>query len=143
MTQWQTVEAWAQSSQCVALVDDDVQVAEAMELMLSLKGVRASLHASAESLLSCLSLVQGRLQLRTSEGEVLDLAAAVLDLNLPGMNGVDLVLHLRAMQPDLKMVLITAALDSVVRQHSKDLVGVPCLFKPFDLKSLEAELFRS
>jgi FixJ family two-component response regulator len=143
MAQRQTAEAWAQASLCVALVDDDEQIAEAMALMLFLKGVRACIYFSAESLLSCLSVVNGRLQLRTPEGDVYGLAAAVLDFNLPGVNGIDLLLQLRAMQADLKVVLITAALDSVVRQRTHDLKGVPCLFKPFDLQSLEVELFGS
>ena len=143
MSQLQTAGNSTNPPKCVVLVDDDVQIAEAMELMLSLNGVRASLYDSAESLLSCVTMQQGRLQLLTPDGDVFELSAAVLDLNLPGMNGIDLVLHLRAMQPDLKIVLITAALESVVRLHRKELEGVQCLFKQFDVNSLESALFRS
>ena len=141
MTQLQKEQAWAKSSQWVAVVDDDAQIAQALELLLSLKGVRASAHASAESLLSCLTVQQGRWLLQTADGETGALAAAVLDLNLPGMTGVDLSLHLREVQPDLKVVMITAALNDVLEQRGDDLKGVTCLSKPFDLESLEKALF--
>ena len=132
--------SWKQTH-WVAVVDDDAQIAQTLKLLLSFKGVRASVHGSAESLLASVSLQHGRLQLDGSDGEAGVVAAVVLDLNLPGMSGADLVLRLRALQRDLKIVMITAALDDVLRKRGADLQGVTCLSKPFSLESLEAVLF--
>lgn len=125
----------------VALVDDDAQIVEALKMLLSLQGVNTSVHASAESLLSSVSPSPGGLQLNAVDGAAGVLAAVVLDLNLPGMSGADLVLRLRALQPELKIIMITAALDDVLQQRGGDLQGVTCLSKPFSLESLEAALF--
>ena len=133
-------DSWKQTH-WVAVVDDDAQIAQTLKLLLSFKGVRASVHGSAESLLASVSLQHGRLQLDGSDGEAGVVAAVVLDLNLPGMSGADLVLRLRALQRDLKIVMITAALDDVLRKRGADLQGVTCLSKPFSLESLEAVLF--
>lgn len=129
--------------QIVALVDDDEQIVQALQLMLTLKGMQSSVHASAESLLNALTVQEGRLLLPMDDGTLGELTAAVLDLNLPGMNGVDLVLRLRAMQPDLKMVMITAALQGILQERGAHLQGVACLSKPFMLESLEQALFGS
>lgn len=134
--------SWKQTH-WVAVVDDDAQIAQTLKLLLSFKGVRASVHGSAESLLATLSVKQGQWWLEPTggEGEAGPLAAAVLDLNLPGMSGVDLLQKLRSQQPDLKFVMITAARDELLRERGDDLQGVVCLAKPFGLEALENALF--
>jgi len=68
----------------VALVDDEVQIAQALKALLSFKGMAASVHESAESLLAALTLRDGHLWLSDSDGTTTRLGAVVLDLNLPG-----------------------------------------------------------
>lgn len=132
-------ESWKQSH-WVAVVDDDAQIAQTLKLLLSFKGLRTSVHGSAESLLSSLFVQQGRWWLQTPEGETGALGAVVLDLNMPGMSGVDLMLHLRQQQADLKIVMATAARDELLRERPLDMQGVTCLSKPFSLEALEAAL---
>jgi len=132
-------QSW-QQPHWVAVVDDDAQIAQALKLLLSFKGVRASVHSSAESLLSSLVEREGQWWLQPAEGDAAPLAAAVLDLHLPGMNGVDLSLHLRQTQAELKVVMATAARDELLRERELDMRGVTCLSKPFDLEALEAAL---
>ena len=98
------------------------------------------MHGSAESLLTSLSLRQGRWWLQPQTQEAAPLTAVVLDLNLPGMSGFDLMLHLRQAQPDLKIVMATAARDELLRDRPIDMQGVICLNKPFALESLESAL---
>ena len=50
MAHMQTNESIARP-RCVALVDDEVQITQALQTLLSLKGVPNSVHHSAESLL--------------------------------------------------------------------------------------------
>lgn len=135
----QSGESW-NPSHWVAVVDDDAQIAQTLKLLLSFKGISTSVHGNAESLLASLSLEQGRWRLQTPEGEAGALAAVVLDLNLPGMSGVDLMLQLRQQQADLKVVMVTAARDELLRERPHDMEGVTCLNKPFSLEALEAAL---
>lgn len=127
--------------QCVALVDDEEQITQALQTLLSFQGVSTSVHHSAESLLQSLQVRNGQLCLQLADGTAAALQAVVLDLNLPGMNGIDLVLTLRRLQPQLRMVMITAALEGALQARATDMQGVKVLAKPFRLESLEAALF--
>lgn len=140
MVQMETSETQA-LPQCVALVDDEVQITQALQMLLSFQGVPTSAHHSAESLLQALQTHKGQLLLQLPDGTQAQLQAVVLDLNLPGMNGIDLVVALRRLQPQLRLVMITAALEETLHTRSTDLQGVTLLAKPFGLESLETALF--
>lgn len=127
----------------VALVDDDAHIAQALKLLLSFKDVHTSVHPSAESLLAALQMRQGQWLLQTPQGQHRSLAAAVVDLNLPGINGADLVMHLRSLSPQIRLVMITAAHNELLQKRGDELRGVVCLAKPFSLDALEAALFES
>ena len=124
----------------VALVDDEVQIAQALKALLSFKGMAASVHESAESLLAALTLRDGHLWLSDSDGATTRLGAVVLDLNLPGMNGADLAAELLRRRPQLPIVMITAALDEKLLARVRAMQGVTLLSKPFTLESLEQAL---
>ncbi len=126
--------------QLVVVVEDEAQIALALQTLLSFKGIASSLHESAESLLSALSLRDGRLWLTSGDGTSAMIKSVLLDMNLPGMNGADLVLELRRMQPDLLMVMMTAAQEEQLKERAPDLQGVTLLSKPFSLESLERAL---
>lgn len=124
----------------VALVDDEVQIVQALKALLSFKGVAASVHESAESLLAALTQRDGQLWLADADGEPTRLGAVVLDLNLPGMNGADLAAELLRRRPQLPIVMITAALDEKLLARVRAMQGVTLLSKPFTLESLEQAL---
>lgn len=126
---------------CVALVDDEVQITQALHTLLSLQDVPTSVHHSAESLLQAVQMEDGQLRVRLDDGTPATIQAVVLDLHLPGMNGIDLVVALRRLQPGLRLVMITAATESTLQTRKAELQGVTLLTKPFDLESLEAALF--
>lgn len=142
MVQTETIEPQA-LPQCVALVDDELQITQALNALLSFQGVPSSVHHSAESLLQALKVHNGQLRLQLADGTQAELQAVVLDLNLPGMNGIDLVVALRRLAPQLRMVMITAALEETLHARATDLQGVTLLAKPFSLESLEAALFEN
>ncbi len=124
----------------VAVVDDETDIIRAIETLMSFKALRCSSHGSAESLLGALSLHEGRLCLKTADGQCAVVTAVLLDMNLPEMNGADLVVALRRLQPDVRLVMMTAALNEAVDSRALDLQGVTLLEKPFDLESLEQAL---
>ena len=60
---------------------------------------------------------------------------ALVDLDLPGMNGLDLIQRLEKANPKLLPVLITAAnrerVEDIQRQYD-----IPCIRKPLDFNEL-------
>jgi CheY-like chemotaxis protein len=63
---------------------------------------------------------------------------ALVDLDLPGMNGLELLDRLRARNPRIPAVIITAA----GRERVREIVdrGIPHLRKPLDFRHLLALL---
>jgi FixJ family two-component response regulator len=78
----------------VFLIDDDPGVRDALSLLLSLKGIRPQLFATAESFI---------------ETYRADWFGCVLtDLRMPGMTGLELLSALRRRQMDVPVVVLTA-----------------------------------
>jgi len=61
---------------------------------------------------------------------------AVVDVRLPGINGLDLVARLRARQKDLKTIVITGILDAGYGQQAEALKVDAFLTKPFEMNGL-------
>jgi len=78
----------------VFLIDDDLGVRDSLGLLLSLKGIRTQLFATAESFI---------------EAYQVEWTGCVLtDLRMPGMTGLELQSALRERQVDLPVVVLTA-----------------------------------
>lgn len=138
--QFQPDESRAQPP-VVVLVDDEADIVQALQALLTFKGVRTAEHASAESLLDAVFLHEGRLWVGLADGGSAPVQAAVLDLHLPGINGIELAQRLRAMQADVQLVIMTAAQGEWLQRHAQALPGVVLLPKPFTLEALESALF--
>jgi len=129
----------------VALVDDDEHIARALELWLQVSSLSPSLHLSAESLLESLQIHEGQAwvpvtTLDETPMRWAPLVAAVMDLNLTGINGFELARRLRELAPNVPLVVITAASDEDLERHGPIPPGVVCLRKPFRLDELEQVL---
>ncbi|WP_337268780.1 response regulator transcription factor [Oryzifoliimicrobium ureilyticus] len=66
--------------------------------------------------------------------------ALILDLNLPGMNGFEIVSSLRKSGSDLPILILTAMDDQPSRLHGLELGADDCLVKPFDAEELLARV---
>lgn len=64
----------------------------------------------------------------------------VLDLRLPDTDGVELLRRMRAIYPDLPVVITTAYMSIEPQLRALDLAFTDYLLKPFDLKDLHARL---
>ena len=86
----------------VLLVDDDEDVREFLAMSLEIQDVRATQVADAESAIEALS--SGSFD------------AVATDMNLPGMDGIALLRHVRENHDDLPVILITGygSVDSAV-----------------------------
>ena len=105
----------------VLIVEDEHVSRQALGTLLSRYGYRVELAESAEDALALLN--------RRSRPDVV-----LLDVDLPGMNGLELLARLRAMMPEVAPVLLTGAdRDTVWPATSR---GVPYLRKPIDFDRL-------
>ena len=127
----------------VTIVDDDTQISRALGLWLDLQGLRAVHHTSGESLLQSIYVEEGELTFHLGDTApiVMPLLGAVIDLNLPGINGIELAKALQQMSPTLPIVLITALREEERVRYGALPPGIRCLKKPFDLDVLEDALF--
>lgn len=83
------------------------------------------------------SASEGLTKFRAEHGE---LAGAIIDLGLPDRRGDELVADIRAVQPDLPVVLATGYADDKVRRRFAHDERVVFLSKPFESESLLAAL---
>ncbi len=111
----------------IALVEDDAGIAFAIVRMFRLMGVRADHFRSAEDLLSA--------------GDV-SAQCYVVDVDLPGMSGLDLQRKLRSMLSPTPVILITADDDPDLRLDATAAGAAALLVKPFTGRAL-ADTVRS
>ena len=105
----------------VLIVEDERVSREALGNLLSRFGYRVELAESAED---ALALIQGRMRPDV----------VLLDVDLPGMNGLELLAELRERMPDVVSILLTGADRETVWPATSR--GVPYLRKPIDFDRL-------
>lgn len=126
----------------VAVVDDDAAVMTAVQRCLDAHGMPSLGCPDADALFK--ALVRGpqhwtvKAQAAGSPGQ---LRAAIVDLNLPGINGFEVARRLLEVDASLRVVIITAALWEDEPEFDKPPPGVLCLSKPFRLEDLESLVF--
>ena len=106
----------------LAVVDDDVDVRAALNRLLRAMGHHVRLFASAEEF----------------AGDQHDFDCLILDIRLPGLNGLELREQMRAAGRRLPLVFITGDGDYSLGNDVP--ADVPTLRKPFDEDSLVAAL---
>jgi CheY-like chemotaxis protein len=111
----------------VLVVDDDVQVQDAMREILKLSGHSSYAALSGEEALT---------KLETGfQPDVI-----ILDLNMPGLGGAEALPLLRALQPDVPVILSTGRDEEVVHTLVAAHAAVTILPKPYEISELLQEL---
>lgn len=100
----------------VLIVEDNEALAENLAEALESSGLQTAIGSSAESALSRRSLPK----------------VALVDLRLPDRNGIEVARRLRARDPKIKIIFVTAY-GSTLRHAEGDL---PLVAKPFDVAEL-------
>jgi len=117
----------------VFVVDDDVSVRESLELMIRFAGWRAELLSSAEAFLT-------HPRPRTP-------SCLVLDVGLPGLNGLDLQARIAVDRPDMPIIFVTGRGDVPMTVKAMKAGAIEFLTKPFGhdevLAAIRAALERS
>jgi FixJ family two-component response regulator len=101
----------------VFVVDDDVSVRESLELLIRCEGWQPELFASAQEFLDC--------------PRALVPSCLVLDLSLPGLNGLELQKRVVAERTDMPIIFITGYGDVPKTVQAMKAGAVEFLTKPF------------
>jgi FixJ family two-component response regulator len=101
----------------VFVVDDDVSVRESLEALIRWAGWQPETFASAQEFLS--------------RPRVLAPSCLVLDVSLPGLNGLDLQKRVAADRPDMPIIFITGYGDVPMTVQAMKAGAVEFLTKPF------------
>jgi FixJ family two-component response regulator len=112
----------------ISVVDDDESVRRSTRLLVESFGYRAAVFESAEGLLRF--------------GQLQDTSCLVLDVQMPGMDGLELQTQLAAEGCGIPVIFITAHDDQKSRRRALRAGAVAFLGKPFtDQQLLQAISF--
>jgi FixJ family two-component response regulator len=99
----------------IAIVDDDQSFREALEGLLKLIGFRTAVFASARNFLE--------------SPQFPSVSCAILDVSMPGMDGLELQRHLVATHP-IPIIFITDLRDAKTREQAVRAGAISFLNKP-------------
>ena len=68
------------------------------------------------------------------------LAAVLSDINMPGMDGLELLGEIKQRRPDLPVMMVTAYADDERRRRAAELGAVKFITKPVDFDQLKEQL---
>ena len=106
----------------VAIIDDDASVRVTTDSLVRSLGCRTRTFASAEEFVR-----SNRLD---------DLSCVIADVQMPGMSGVELQVHLRSQGSRVPFIFFTAFPDEKIRAQALAAGAICYLTKPFDEESL-------
>ncbi len=101
----------------VFVVDDDISVRESLQLLIQCEGWHPETFASAQEFLD--------------NPRVLVPSCLVLDVSLPGLNGLDLQKRVAVERPDMPIIFITGYGDVPTTVQAMKAGAVEFLTKPF------------
>ena len=127
-TEIQIKEEDPRKKETVMLVDDDDSVRIVTSKMLQKLG------------LNVVSAIDGREAIEIFREGYMDIVAVLLDLTMPGMNGVETCRELQKINPDVKVILASGYSKDVVSLRFTDNEEVYCLQKPYTLTKLRSVL---
>ena len=105
----------------IAIVDDDQSFREALESLLTLIGFRTAIFASARDFLD--------------SPQFPNVSCAILDVSMPGMDGLELQRHLVATHP-IPIIFITDLRDTKAREQAVRAGAISFLNKPVSEETL-------
>jgi len=110
------------ASNLISIVDDDESVRRTTKLLVESFGYRVAVFESAESFLK--------------SSQVYETSCLVVDVQMPGMNGLQLQGHLAVEGHSIPIIFITAYGDKESRRLAMQAGAVAFLDKPFSDEQL-------
>ena len=113
----------------ISVIDDDYSVRESLEALIRSAGLAVRVFSSAEEFL---------------DSEYFHTTnCVIIDVRMPGMNGLDLQRRLAVDQPELPVIFITAHGDFAGRSQALRAGAVEYLLKPFSDEALLTAINKS
>lgn len=106
----------------ISVIDDDSSVRTATNNLLTSYGYIVHTFVSADEFLN--------------SAELRDTSCVIADVQMPGMNGLDLLEHMRGLGHDTPFIFITAFPDDAVRARAIKTGAISFLAKPFTTPAL-------
>ena len=110
------------------LVDDDESVRQTAALLLASLGYKVTTAVDGQEALALFAAAPGTID------------AAIVDLTMPGLSGVEVLERLRLNRPGLPVLLVSGYSELDVRLDPATSAGVDFLSKPFTLEQLRDKL---
>jgi FixJ family two-component response regulator len=112
----------------ICVVDDDPSVCKALSRLIKSAGFKVKTYGSAQEFLD---------DDHTERSDLL-----VLDVRMPGMNGLNLQSHLAASGHTIPIVFITAHENGIAKTKAMAAGAVAFFQKPFDEKDLLGAIYK-
>ena len=77
---------------------------------------------------------------RISDAAGVSLILILSDINMPGMNGLELLPKVKALRPDVPVIMITAYGDAETKRKALENGAEALLTKPIDFVTLRSEI---
>ena len=112
----------------VLFEDDEVEFLQLMEKRLSRRGMEVSTAPDGQSALDMLDAVLAE------GGEMFKVV--VMDVRMPGMDGLETLRHMKAKAPELPVILLTGHACMGVAVQGMDLGAYDYMLKPVSISEL-------
>ena len=110
-------------SKCtILLVDDEAEFIETLGKRLTRRGLGVLLANSGQEALDLIA--------------VNEIDVVVLDVKMPGMDGIEALQKIKALKPDLEVLMLTAHANVEVAMRGMELGAFDYLMKPVELDDL-------
>jgi two-component system OmpR family response regulator len=106
----------------VLIVDDEAELVSALEERLNLRGFEASGVTTGAEALSLIAEVP--------------FDVVLLDLKMPGLDGLEVIRRIKAEQPELQVILLTGWGSEEDAEKGKELGAYDYLMKPVKIRDL-------
>ena len=110
----------------ISIVDDDPSVRSATVDLLNSLGFACEAYGSAAEYLGAMRAP--------------DTCCLILDINMPGMTGLEMLPKVKAERPNVPVIMITAYGDEATRTRAAELGAAGLLPKPVDFGLLRREI---
>lgn len=116
----------SQAKQLISVVDDDPSMSRMLCRAIKAAGLCVDVFGSAEEFLD-------------SDARQASVCL-ILDVNLPGMSGLELQQRLNASRPEVPIIFMSAQADEATQSRAFEAGAVGFLRKPFSIESLLSTL---
>lgn len=118
------------SKPLIAIVDDDALFRRGLTRLVTCGGFEARAFSSGEDFIACLETTPSFRP-----------ACVVLDVQMRGLNGIQVLAHLGSMRPDVPVIFVSAAYEDRLRRQAMSRGAAAFFEKPFNSDAFMRALY--